>query len=191
MLHELTFLEDWRCFKSGETFNFRPGVNLLVGDQGTGKSSLIQSIAAASKVKKYKYEHGLEKKIKIVAERTNFGGFDFEKDNLRTQSYFGDNMQLQLASMFSSHGQFNLSLLKSLTVAASCVLCLDEPDMALSVKSICTLIRFCKGAVTRDCQIIAAVHNPILITAFEEVYSMDERCWVKSFKYVGDQMDGN
>lgn len=37
MLKTIIFKKDHRCFKEGETFNFRPGVNLLVGDQDTGK----------------------------------------------------------------------------------------------------------------------------------------------------------
>ena len=56
MLNTLKFKENWRCFKAGDTFDFRPGVNLLVGDQGCGKSSLLQAIAASVKSKKYQYD---------------------------------------------------------------------------------------------------------------------------------------
>ena len=44
MLESISFTQDWRCFKTGEEFIFRPDVNLLVGDQGCGKSSLLTAI---------------------------------------------------------------------------------------------------------------------------------------------------
>lgn len=49
MLRSVTILKDVRgCLKKGETFTFRPGLNLLVGDQGTGKTSLLSLIRSAA-----------------------------------------------------------------------------------------------------------------------------------------------
>lgn len=44
-IKSLTILEDWRSFKSGFKIIFHPGINLIVGDQGTGKSSLLHLIS--------------------------------------------------------------------------------------------------------------------------------------------------
>jgi hypothetical protein len=41
LLSEVRFREDYRCFTAGQVLTFVKGVNLLVGEQGTGKSTLI------------------------------------------------------------------------------------------------------------------------------------------------------
>jgi recombinational DNA repair ATPase RecF len=41
MLTKIEFQRDYRCFKAGDCFDLKPGLNLLVGDQGSGKSSLL------------------------------------------------------------------------------------------------------------------------------------------------------
>jgi predicted ATPase len=189
MLEKLEFVEDWRCFKTGDAIDFRPGVNLLVGDQGSGKSSLLQAIAAVSKAKNYKFEHSLAKKVKVTSKAIKCGGFDFEKDNHRTQGYFDENIQAHMALMFSSHGQGNLAILQTMTNFSDTLLFLDEPDMALSIRSVSKLSKLFQEAATRGCQIVAAVHNPILIQAFTEVYSLERRAWVWSKEFVNSQLD--
>jgi predicted ATPase len=188
VLKTLRFKETWRCFKAGDTFEFRPGVNLLVGDQGCGKSSILQAIAASCKHKKYTYDRGLSKKIEVVGTPCTAGGFDFEKDNRRTLSYFGDDIQFQLAAMFHSHGQSNMAMLENLSTAAGTMIFLDEPDMALSIRSIKRLADIFLALAANGCQVIAAVHHPFLIWAFPEVYSLDTRQWVGSRKFVNSQL---
>ncbi len=41
LLSEVRFREDYRCFTAGQVLTFDKGVNLLVGEQGSGKSTLI------------------------------------------------------------------------------------------------------------------------------------------------------
>ena len=41
LLSEVRFREDYRCFTAGQVLTFEKGVNLLVGEQGSGKSTLI------------------------------------------------------------------------------------------------------------------------------------------------------
>ncbi len=199
MLKDLTFTEKWRCFNEGDTIVFRPGVNLLVGDQGSGKSSVLQAIAASSKARKYQYQHGLDKKVKIHADKIACGGFDFEKDNRRTAHEFDhefdhDNFTAHVAMMWSSHGQANNAILRGMTKFSDMLIFLDEPDMALSIRSIRKLVDLFKDAVKRDCQIVAAVHNPLLIQSFPEVYSLEHRDWIRSGEFIASQLrveDGN
>ena len=42
MLRTVFILKPWRCFKGEEIIQFRPGVNLLVGNQGTGKAACLK-----------------------------------------------------------------------------------------------------------------------------------------------------
>jgi predicted ATP-dependent endonuclease of OLD family len=45
MLKSITFKQNFRCFKKGQSFQFE-ALTLLVGDQGSGKSSILQLLAA-------------------------------------------------------------------------------------------------------------------------------------------------
>jgi predicted ATPase len=189
MLKILKFKEDFRCWKAGDQVQFIPGVNLLVGEQGTGKSSLLQAIAAASSNKKYTYPMGLEDKVAVVSTPIKTGGFDFEKNNTRTLGYFGDNMAFQVRSMFRSHGQTNLDMLKAMSEGENTLFFLDEPDMALSIRSITLAVELFRKAVDKGCQIIAAVHNPFMIWSFPVVFSCEKKMWISSREYVNSQYE--
>jgi predicted ATPase len=189
MLKDLTFTEKWRCFNEGDTIVFRPGVNLLVGDQGTGKSSLLQAIAATSKARKYQYQFDLAKKVKVNADKIECGGIDFEKDNPRIRPDPSDkNIKARLAALWSSHGQTNNALLRGIAGFSNMLIFMDEPDMALSIRSIHNLVGLFNGAASRGCQIVAAVHNPMLIQAYPEVYSLEKRDWITSGEFVASQL---
>lgn len=189
MIKSLRFTQKFRCFVPGWQIDFRPGVNLLVGDQGCGKSTILQSIAAHAKLKKFTFTHGIEKNSQITASSGPVGGMDFEKDNLRTQSYFGDNMQLQLATMWNSHGQCNIAFLRALEKASdNATILLDEPDMALSVRSIVEVVKILDQAGARGTQIIASCHNPFLIRAFE-VFSCEHGRWMPGSEFIRTQIE--
>ncbi len=187
MLKQIEFIDDWRCFKKGDTFAFGPGVNLLVGDQGSGKSSILSLIAAQSKARGYRYEIGIEKKVEFTVDSVTSSGLDFEHDNPRTLSDIISGAQILLK--YKSHGQSNLAILNTLTQFSDALLYLDEPDMALSIRSICQLADLFTTCADKNCQIIAAVHNPILIGKFLMVYSLDHRRWMKSDDFITSQME--
>jgi predicted ATPase len=190
MLKQLTFHEDFRGFKAGTTIKFRPGVNLLVGDQGTGKSSLLQAIAAAGNVTDYGFSRDLKKKVSCEASPIDVFGLDFEKHNKRTLGYLDyDILEFQISAKLSSHGEQNLALLKLLETAENKLIFLDEPDMALSLRSILKLVNLFKAAVKRGCQIIAAVHHPFLIEAWKEVYSCEHDTWMTSKDFMQSQIN--
>jgi predicted ATPase len=189
MLLSLTVKTKHRCFEAGTCFEFRPGVNLLVGDQGCGKSTLLQGIAALCGCKKFSHAIGLNKVFDYRATPSAVVGFDFEHGNPRTQPYLDDNDPMtQMACMYSSHGQSNLAVIRAVGKAKDTVVFMDEPDMALSLRSITELIKIFKGAADRGCQIIAAVHHPFVIWAFPEVYDIVKRAWVASREFVDSQV---
>jgi predicted ATPase len=182
MLKSIKFKEDWRCFKAGELFEFRPGLNLLVGDQGSGKSSLIEVIKATAARKPGDKHKAIMKKVTFSIEGSfPVGGFDFEKDNYRTQHYFGDNTMFQVHSMFHSHGETNLQILKALEHTGGLIY-LDEPDMALSVRSIRKLRKKLEE-VTTDTQILAVVQNPLIMEGLD-VLSVEHRRWMPATEFI-------
>lgn len=184
MLKRLAFTKDWRCFKEFDSFVFRPGVNLLVGDQGCGKSSLLEAIKDSGPTST------CDRAIIETDGVCKSYYFDFEKGNPRTLSYFGDDIMGQVGMMFSSHGQANLAMIKGLDKAADCIVMVDEPDSALSIRSCMKLVAQLKNLEQRSAQVIAAVHNPVVIQAFDEVYSLEHRLWLTGSEFMGLHLEG-
>lgn len=172
MLESLTFTQDWRCFKKGQIFTFRPGVNLLVGDQGCGKSSLLSEMSQR--------EHS---EIKVARKMVTYK-FDFERDNLRAKIACTKNVIAELRSRLISHGEANKIIFDNLDGVKDSVIFLDEPDTALSIRSAYILARWFEDLAEDNNQIIAAVHNPIIIGCFQEVLSLEHRQWMSSQDFI-------
>ncbi len=187
MLRFAKFTENWRCFKKDDCILFQPGVNLLVGDQGCGKSSLIYALLAGG-CPKSKLPNAAEMKKKIIvdASQSQLITFDFEKDNFRTKGYFeGNSTGFHIASMWKSHGEMVKALIGMLSqVTEHTVVIVDEPDTALSVKSIFLLEQTFKSLAEKGHQVVAAVHNPFLILAFDQVLSVEHSRWMSGREFI-------
>lgn len=192
MITSLKFTSDWRCFTTGERFHFYPGVNLLVGDQGCGKSSLIGEVRnCGSKLKRADRAYRKERAATLTFEggETQSLAFDFEHDNFRTKNYFDGNTGFHVAAMFASHGEGNKLLLETLDKVENSVLFLDEPDMALSIRSAHALAQLFERMAGRGNQILAAVHNQVVIQYFEQVLSLEHRRWLPSKDFIAWQYE--
>jgi predicted ATPase len=183
-LREVRFRTDYRCFKRGRTLRLRPGVNLLVGDQGAGKSSLLNLVRDLSR-DQFSAEQARET-IEVDARRCRAWFFDFERDNLRLQTHLlpGEGTRAQIASMFMSHGETVNSIVGDLPrmVAESAdpsLVLLDEPDMALSPRSVHKLARGLQAVADAGGQVVASAHSPILIASQEQVLSLEHKRWLR------------
>jgi len=187
MLKQVVFLKDHRCFKKGDTFDFRPGINLLVGDQGTGKSTLLERIRTDGKNQKLKH---LPTTVNVIADPIKMMSFDFEKDSPRGKSVFNQYqpMMAQVATLFLSHGQANNGILSELGKQKKMLFIMDEPDMALSIRSCRKLAALLHKAAENGCQIVASAHHPIVISAVPEVYSLEHRKWMGSQEFIDSQV---
>lgn len=190
-LASVTFTVDHRCFASGDTVAFRPGVNLVVGDQGSGKSTLLAAVVAnssgASKRVPARLDTGAD-----VDSSVEVLSFDFERDSLRARSSFfadPDRMATQLASIYASHGQAVWRVLDEVRARGATgrkVVVLDEPDVALSPRSAHRLAAMFADVASSGSQVIAAVHNPIVIAAFGDVYSLENRAWMSGEAFLAE-----
>lgn len=195
MIKTVAFTKDANCIAAKSCIDFRPGVNLVVGDQGCGKSTLLSQIDYYSKSRRDPTKHRIERdKCKIGIEwsggEKRYGYFDFEKHNPRTQPGFemgyGYDTGFQLQAMWSSHGETVKPLLFDvLKGAKDAVVVLDEPDMALSPRSIHRLVSELKRLDSEgSVQIIISAHNPHLIASFENVVSLEHGRWIKSSEFL-------
>jgi predicted ATPase len=183
MLEYVYFEEDYRTFKKGSKIEFRKGVNLIVGDNGTGKSSLLSLLLSLRSGKLTNGTITIKTMDNIV---NNTYAYDFEKDNIRTKSYLSEgNAAFEVCSKFKSHGEVNKSVIKSITrlLTNDDIIIVDEPDMALSVKSIIWLGKFFHK-VGKNTQIIAAVHNPYLMLQEKEILNIETLQWEDSINYL-------
>jgi predicted ATPase len=193
MLKTVLILKPWRCFSGEEVIQFRPGVNLLVGDQGTGKSSLFEAIQLRG-MKKPKSLHlppadTVPVVIDFQGDAVPVFAFDFERDNYRTKAFFEDDILFHVETMRRSHGEMVLAMLQRLELIDKKMLVLfDEPDMALSIKSCRRLTRCFNHVADLGGQVIATAHNPIVILSYEHVYSVEHGKWLSGKEYVDLQM---
>ncbi len=193
MLKMVLILKPWRCFKGEEVIAFHPGVNLLVGDQGSGKSSLFQAIQLRGMKKPKSWNLPQSDTVPVVidyqGEAIPVFAFDFEQDNYRTKSFFDGDIAFQVGAWRKSHGETVLAILGALELADKpMMVLLDEPDMALSIQSCRRLARIFNHVADMGGQVISTAHNPILILSYEDVYSVEHGKWMSSREYVDGQM---
>lgn len=194
MLIGIVFHGSWRCFTEDTVIKFRPGVNLLVGDQGTGKSSLFQAIRACGMEKAQSWNlpdtKSIPAKIIYTGKLIRAFAFDFERDNFRTKTWFDGDIAFHVGALYRSHGEVVMAMIDSwLTVDEPMIVLVDEPDMALSIRSCHKLVRAFQHVADNGGQVIATAHNSIVIAGFEEVYSLEHSRWMPSCEFIETQND--
>lgn len=176
MLNSLRFKKDYRVFKKGQSFSFKPGLNVLVGDQGAGKSTVLSLLSKAD-----------TNVLDLETDTPTYSAYlDLEKSNPRNSGKKIEH-RWQAAAQFSSHGETNKALLKSVSrMSSSTIILIDEPDMALSIRSIYNLFELLTSIPN---QIICSVHNPIMIELAKDVLSLEHGRWMSSEEFIDSQIN--
>ncbi len=171
---------------------FQTTVTFLIGDNGSGKSTFLESVAEAagfnpeggSRNASYNAAHTdihLAQGLRLVWNRKALSGFFF-----RAESFFAYANYLEEIGGFSSyggrslhhqsHGESFLSLFRNrLNPRSPSLYLFDEPESALSTTGQFAFIRLLKEwANSGRAQVIVATHSPILL-AFPgaTIYSFD------------------
>lgn len=198
MIEMLYFKDNYRTFKPGDMILFLEGVNLLVGDQGCGKSTILQCLAAlggckAPFWKKDRKEDIAKVAMLLVDKPAPVFAHDYENDSPRTSPSFDTMGSLPMATAISflrgSHGEATRALIPAISGMKDAYILLDEPDSGLSCRSALQLAEAMKKAASNGCQIIASVHHPWIIEAFPRVYSVAHRDLMKSEDFLKSMRD--
>ncbi len=182
-------------FRKTDSLRFSSPVTFFIGENGTGKSTLLRAIAKKCSIhiwkdeERYrfrpnKFEDELFRYIDVGMTGDEVTGSFFASELFRyfaevldewaiadpgTLSYFGDE-----SLMDRSHGQSHMAFFQNRYHREGLFL-LDEPENALSPATQIVLLHLLwKATSPGDAQFIIATHSPILL-AFPgaEIYSFD------------------
>jgi predicted ATPase len=139
----------WRV-RRYRTLRFQPGLNLLIGPNGTGKSTILHAIAECPDCRR------------LENEPTNYLFFDSESMNpKRTDRPIRNttDMKLHLRSLFSSHGEILQAAFSTLHMPPNTCLLFDEPEAGQDFDHLLALRAAMDRAIARGVQVIAATHE--------------------------------
>ncbi len=155
-----------------------PGVTFLVGENGSGKSTIVEAVATAfglspeggsthSQHSNRPTESSLGDALQLVrgAGSTRWGFFLRAETMHGWYSYLEDHPKTTGGDDVSfhelSHGESFLAVLESRFTGRG-FFCLDEPEAALSFSSTLGLIAALHRVVDRRGQVLCATHSPVL-----------------------------
>lgn len=216
MIKSIKFKKDFRNFKKDFEIQFKEGVNVLVGDQGSGKSTLIELIRlkfedkrndsdSSWRAKSIEVTDKVDDIVEFVFDKdTKALGFDFERESPRDMSSLHfDMIDVQMYSSKASHGQGNMAMfgkfIQSVVENSKYnVVLMDEPDTAMSPRNVYNITAIIDKLYTKfKKQVFVSAHNPILIKGthfaiskepfWTEVYSVENSDWIKPEVYMVHQ----
>jgi predicted ATPase len=184
-----------KIFQQTEGLEFIRPVTFFIGENGTGKSTLLRAIARSCSIhiweehqgpkdRQNRYEELLYQSIRITWTDGKVPGSFFASEIFRhfaeildqwgmadpdTVKYFGDGNLV-----VKSHGQAHMNFFETRFKRKGLYL-LDEPENALSPRMQLELVRLLRQFSMRgDAQFIIATHSPILLACPDaEIFSFD------------------
>lgn len=179
-----------KFLEEGNKLQFRKPVTFFVGENGTGKSTLIEAIAVAFgfnpeggtmnfSFSTNESHSGLWSKLMLTKQKYAKDGFFLRAESFYNVASYIEELDRQPASApfitdsyggkslhKQSHGESFLSLVEH-RFGGNGVYILDEPEAALSPMRQLSLIAHINRLLKADSQFIIATHSPILM-AFPE-----------------------
>ena len=159
-----------------EGIDLHPGVTFLVGENGSGKSTIVEGVAIAyglspeggSRQAKHSTrptESPLSEWLRLQrGVGANRWGFFLRAETMHSfYTYLEENPSSRgdVAFHEMSHGESFLALLESRFDEPG-FYCLDEPEAALSFSSTLSLIAVLQRIVDEGGQVLCATHSPVL-----------------------------
>lgn len=207
---KIKVVSDFRCFKSGEVFDFTNVLNIIksvviVGENGCGKSSIFHALRGMKNDMKTSslFEtdfQKISKHIEVEHDYENIFYFDNVKDNGSDMMVAYDAMNFLDSGGFytkdKSHGQSSLiylsmfleKLFKKIDKTKKTLVVLDEVDNGFSLKNM-ALFNNLVVKLNREynCHVIVITHNPFVMYLNYMVYDFTNKEMVLSNEYIMKQ----
>jgi predicted ATPase len=159
---------------------FRDGLNVIVGENGAGKSSLLSLLTDT--------DHRYKDLISIDYEPgATFRFLDTEKHNPRIKSDCSNspNIAFEVGSHFMSHGETILPLVLASKQFKKIALIVDEPESGISLKNQKKIFDNLQDiSINNDCQVILTTHSYVIMKNTPIVFNMTTKQWITSEKYL-------
>lgn len=178
-LKSVEVITDVNPLKAGVKLEIKKPICFIVGDNGVGKSTLLECVRNyyGDVPKNYMYRPKMKENIKLIdsGNKFNFKYIDFHGDDMKFASAFiDDSMGLQIQQMKASSGQVSISLLNNalgdLEKVKDGLIILDEPCRGQSIKNKWRVVRLITGLTERfNCQVILTTHSDTILSAFKGV----------------------
>lgn len=195
-IKKVRFNNDFRCYKSGDEIEFKAGINLIVGEQGCGKSTLFHSIMnwrESGISMAYDSDKGyLFLDTETMNPRLN-DSFKAHREFEDLKAYQKAEFEFVRDSLIyddkrKSHGQVMLPLLIGNKDVVDKTIFIDEPEAGLYIRSQYRVVNHYKE-LSKNNQLIIATHSPIIIKEVGEVYSLEHRKWMSADEFIKSQID--
>ncbi|HEY0645417.1 MAG TPA: AAA family ATPase [Nocardioides sp.] len=158
-----------------EGLDLDPGVTFLVGENGSGKSTIVEAVATAfglspeggsshSRHSTRPTESPLGASLRLTrGVGSSRWGFFLRAETMHGWYSYLEEHASDDDPVFHemSHGESFLSVLESRFTGPG-FFCLDEPEAALSFSSTLALIAVLQRVVARRGQVLCATHSPVL-----------------------------
>lgn len=167
-----------KYLKKEKEISFSSPVTFFVGENGTGKSTLLEAIAVAfgfnaeGGSKNFTFStndtHSLLcEHIEIAKRRFAKDGFFLRAESIYNAATYIDEVKAThnyggVSLHNQSHGESFMSIIKN-RFFGNGIYILDEPEAALSPNRLLTLMSEINELVKNDSQFIIATHSPILL----------------------------
>lgn len=205
---EIKIKKKYRNIKKNKTFKFKEKVNLIVGDNGSGKSSLLNLIRSAI-LPEYGYDgytHSNKDMLRDYEDYIEILGHD-QYDNVYDYSSDADNPLTSKGSgnvrsffynhgydaMNSSYGEGQMINLNNIARRVfdsngNNLIIFDEIDKGLSIMN-----RYAFAEMVLDLgknnTVIVVSHNEYLLRKVQKVHNMNTQTYVKPARYFMDDYE--
>lgn len=192
-------------FPKDLTIEFKSGINVIVGDNGCGKSSLLKKIFFPKFEKPWfsdktdaeqKQEH-INNYVKGKTRELLFDKFPnlFINGKEIHKNVFIENLKNSkitlsghdVLAMWDMHdfsnGENTLDFLRSLEAIENGLIMLDEPETSLSIKSQRLIAKLLTKIAEKN-QVIIITHAPVLMETAKEVYDFEKKQWINTEEYI-------